>query len=124
MIRWIVLGLLAAAAPAAAQIVETEERRVSSAGGAVLRALDKVAGAVEDVEMSVGETRQFGRLDLTLGDCRYPGDNPSGDAYAYLTVRETGEDVTAFEGWMIASAPALNALEHPRYDVWVMRCRI
>jgi len=23
---------------------------------------------------------------------------------------------------MIASSPALNALDHPRYDVWVMRC--
>ncbi|MEO0381372.1 MAG: DUF2155 domain-containing protein, partial [Pseudomonadota bacterium] len=24
--------------------------------------------------------------------------------------------------WMIASAPALSAMEHARYDVWVMRC--
>jgi len=28
-----------------------------------------------------------------------------------------------FDGWMIASAPALNALDHARYDVWVMRCK-
>lgn len=28
-----------------------------------------------------------------------------------------------FSGWMFASTPALNALEHPVYDVWVIDCR-
>lgn len=28
-----------------------------------------------------------------------------------------------FEGWMFASTPALNALEHPVYDVWVIDCK-
>ena len=27
-----------------------------------------------------------------------------------------------FSGWMLASSPALNALEHPVYDVWVLDC--
>ncbi|MGB0439332.1 MAG: DUF2155 domain-containing protein [Paracoccaceae bacterium] len=27
-----------------------------------------------------------------------------------------------FEGWIIASSPALNAMDHARYDVWVLRC--
>ncbi|MEC8294787.1 MAG: DUF2155 domain-containing protein, partial [Pseudomonadota bacterium] len=27
-----------------------------------------------------------------------------------------------FRGWMMASAPALNALDHARYDVWPLRC--
>ncbi|MEL6359838.1 MAG: DUF2155 domain-containing protein [Pseudomonadota bacterium] len=27
-----------------------------------------------------------------------------------------------FSGWMFASSPALNALEHPVYDVWVISC--
>jgi len=31
-------------------------------------------------------------------------------------------DKPVFKGWMIASSPALNALDHPRYDVWVLRC--
>lgn len=31
-----------------------------------------------------------------------------------------GENV--FRGWMFASSPALNALEHPVYDVWVINC--
>ena len=28
-----------------------------------------------------------------------------------------------FSGWMFASSPALNALEHPVYDVWVIDCQ-
>lgn len=28
-----------------------------------------------------------------------------------------------FSGWMFASTPALNALEHPVYDVWVIDCK-
>ncbi len=32
-----------------------------------------------------------------------------------------GENI--FRGWMFASSPALNALEHPVYDVWVIDCK-
>nr|WP_245759274.1 DUF2155 domain-containing protein [Tranquillimonas alkanivorans] len=95
---------------------------MESAGGAVLRGLDKLSGEVRDMELSVRESAMIGRLQVTLADCRYPADNPSGDAYAYLVIRENGSDEPVFMGWMFASSPALNALEHPRYDVWVMRC--
>lgn len=27
-----------------------------------------------------------------------------------------------FRGWMFASSPSLNAMEHPTYDVWVISC--
>ncbi|MEZ5892801.1 MAG: DUF2155 domain-containing protein [Parvularculaceae bacterium] len=33
------------------------------------------------------------------------------------------EGVNIFKGWMFASSPALNALEHPVYDVWVIDCK-
>lgn len=32
--------------------------------------------------------------------------------------------IRLFTGWMFASSPAINALEHPVYDVWVMDCKI
>lgn len=100
-----------------------EEAQVASSPGALLRGLDKVSGEVTDIDLSVGETVGLGRLSVTLGDCRYPMDDPAGDAYAYITIEAEGLTGPAFEGWMIASSPALSALDHPRYDVWVMRCR-
>lgn len=99
-----------------------QEIEVASARRAVLRGLDKVSGEVTDIVLSVGSSARFGRLDILLEDCRYPVDNPSGDAFAYLTILADGMSGPAFEGWMIASSPALSALDHPRYDVWVMRC--
>lgn len=40
-------------------------------------------------------------------------------------VTESEEEAAGplFSGWMFASTPGLSALEHPVYDVWVIRCR-
>ncbi|MEE9329793.1 MAG: DUF2155 domain-containing protein [Parvularculaceae bacterium] len=34
------------------------------------------------------------------------------------------EGEAIFTGWMFASSPALNPLEHPVYDVWVIDCKM
>lgn len=103
-------------------VTTVEEDAVSSGTGAVLKGLDKLAGTVEEFELANGETAKLGWLEITLGHCRYPVDNPSGDAYAWLEITEEGHDEPAFRGWMIASSPGLNALDHARFDVWVMTC--
>ena len=101
-----------------------EETRLQAAigTGAVLRGLDKVSGAVIDLAVPTGATEQIFGLDVGVSECRYPDGNPAGDAYAYLVIRAQGVEGAIFTGWMIASAPALNALDHARYDVWVLRC--
>lgn len=116
MIRAAAIGLTFLAATA------VQAQGVNSSDSAVLRALDKVSGEITDIEISRGETRTEGRLSITMSDCRYPSDNPSGNAYAFLTIRDTNRDTLAFSGWMVAAAPALNGLDDPRYDVWVLRC--
>jgi len=97
-------------------------QEVTSATGGVLRALDKISGQTTDIEISAGSAARFGNLQIVMADCRYPAGNPSGDAFAFLVIHEEGKDVPVYSGWMIASSPALNALDHARYDVWVMRC--
>lgn len=99
------------------------QQDAAQASGAVLRVLEKVSGEIFDLDMRNGASQETGRLIITLRDCRYPLDNPTGDAFAFVTVRERGRSELVFEGWMIASSPALNAMEHPRYDVWVLRCK-
>ena len=107
---------------AAAAAAQTPPEAAVAPDGAVLRGLDRVSGALEDIEIAPGQTVAYGRLEITLSECRYPAETPLGDAYAHLTIREAGADTPAFDGWMIASSPALMALDHPRYDVWVIRC--
>ena len=104
---------------------EVEDPTIPTQQGqsAFVRGLDKLSGTVEDLEIAPGQTLPFGKLQVTLWECRYPADNPSGDAYAYLEIRSPGEEMPVFEGWMIASSPALNAIDHSRYDLWVLRCK-
>ncbi|MBF0307776.1 MAG: DUF2155 domain-containing protein, partial [Alphaproteobacteria bacterium] len=48
------------------------------------------------------------------------------EAAAFLDVWEIrpGQPATdLFRGWMFASSPALSAMEHPVYDIWVLDCR-
>ena len=86
-----------------------------------LRALDRMLGRPTDIELAVGQTVLFGRIAIQVLECRYPVENPSSDAFAHIRVLDTGGNML-FDGWMVASSPALSALEHPRYDVWVLRC--
>lgn len=116
MIRALCLAAVLTASVAEAQ------QRVESGPGAMLRGLDKVSGQTLDIEVANGDTAQVFGLDVALGDCRYPADNPTGDAFAYLTIWEADKAQQLFDGWMIATSPALNALDHARYDVWVIRC--
>ena len=102
--------------------VPANDVRALSGNGVSLKGLDKVSGEVLDLDLRVGETAPVGRLEVTVGECRYPEDNPTGEGYAWLTITDTGRETVVFDGWMVASSPALNALDHPRYDVWVIRC--
>ncbi len=111
----LVAGLFAL--PVAAQ----QEDGLARASGAILRGLDKVAGISTDIPIRVNQKVNFDQISVTLKECRYPSDDPASNAYAYLEITEK-DGKTDFEGWMIADSPALSALDHPRYDIWVIRC--
>lgn len=100
------------------------QEQVSEGQGASLRVLDKISGETSDYDVRSGEAITFGRIEVSVEDCRYPSGNQAGDAFAHVTVRlaDKPDQQPLFAGWMVASAPALNALDHPRYDVWVLTC--
>jgi hypothetical protein len=61
-------------------------------------------------------------LDVLPGEA--VGDTPAFEAPAPIVLEgPKAEGVNIFRGWMFASSPALNALEHPVYDVWVIDCK-
>ncbi|WP_424438264.1 DUF2155 domain-containing protein [Planktotalea sp.] len=84
--------------------------------------LDKVSGQSSNYDVPTGQDLDIGKLSVVVRACRYPEGAPANDAFAFLEVSETETAVSIFKGWMIASSPALNAMEHSRYDVWVLRC--
>ncbi|MDO6587271.1 DUF2155 domain-containing protein [Salipiger sp. 1_MG-2023] len=98
------------------------QEATDTGSGAMLRGLDKLTGRAGDIEIRSGGMAQFGRIEVSMSECRYPEGDPASDAFAFLTVREAGKAEPVFRGWMVASSPALNAMDHQRYDVWVLRC--
>ena len=115
------LAVAGAAAQSAPGQVVTSTDTVEMAV-AHLRGLDTLNGRTQDLALRTGETLAFGHLEVTLEACRVPRAAPEDDAYGLLRIRDIREAEPRFEGWMFASSPALSALDHPRYDVWVLSC--
>jgi len=98
----------------------------------ILRALDKVTATTKDYTVKIGETLEYGSLTIDAVHCekRPPEELP--ETFAFLKIKDTrldgkggesAEDETVFSGWMFASRPALSALDHGVYDIWVIGCR-
>jgi len=92
--------------------------------GAVLRELDKFSGITTDVEIASGSEAIVDRLRIKVEGCRAPVGNSSQGTMAYLRIWDTKDPDSAevFHGWMFAESPALSAMDHPRYDVWLIKC--
>ena len=92
----------------------------------MLQGLDKVTARVSTIEAPVGQTVRFGTLEIIARTCdkRPPEETPESAAFLDIWEMRRGEPaVSLFRGWMFASSPALSAMEHPVYDVWVLDCR-
>jgi hypothetical protein len=92
----------------------------------VLQGLDKVTARISLVEVPVGGSARFGSLLIAARACQKSPPEEPPEAAAFLEITETLTGATAssvFSGWMFASSPALSALEHPVYDVWVKDCK-
>ena len=92
---------------------------------AVLQGLDKVTARVSTLSVAIGESARFGTLEIVVRHCdkRPPEEAPESAAFLDIWQARPGEaSVSLFRGWMFASSPALNALEHSVYDVWVLDC--
>ena len=123
------LGFLACliAGPAAAQSTGTGLDLSRSGEAAILRALDKVTADHVDLEVPVGDTVRFGTLEITVDYCRSRPPEEPPETFVLMTVRDTSPDrdiSVVFDGWMLASMPSLNPLEHPVYDLWAIGCRM
>jgi hypothetical protein len=94
--------------------------------GVVLGGLDKVAARTKKFEVNLKQRVVYNTLIVTVLACKTRPPEEPPESAAFLEVQERKSDGTVqkiFSGWMFASSPALNALEHPVYDVWVISCK-
>lgn len=96
------------------------------AASAVLQGLDKITARISTFEVPLGEAVRFGSLQIIARAChkKPPEEPPESTAFLEIVdVRPDSPEVPLFTGWMYASSPAISALEHPVYDVWVIDCK-
>lgn len=109
--------LAALSAPATAKEIETNTAK--------LQAMDKITGRVNVIEAPVNAAVRFGSFSIVVRACKTRPPEETPDNYAFVDVVDIGQDnqqQNIFKGWMISSSPALNAVEHPIYDVWLLQC--
>lgn len=96
-----------------------------------LRALDKVTARTFDYTVPIGESLDFGSLTIHAKHCEKTPPTSLPETYAFLQVddrrlledgSENAEGARLFSGWMYASRPAVSALDHRVYDIWVIGC--
>ncbi|MEX1148354.1 MAG: DUF2155 domain-containing protein [Sphingomonadales bacterium] len=120
LVAVLALGLLGASGAAA-----QDEGTGADGRAVVLGTLDKITGRVGELTVALDEPVPFGTLEIVARACNStpPEEPPETSAFLEITDLRRGEEpITAFVGWMFASSPAVSAMEHAVYDVWVLRC--
>lgn len=119
------VAVLSSGAPALAQGLAPEGWLYGDP--AVLQGLDKVTARISTFEAPIGRAVRFGTLQIVVRACykRPPEEPPESAAFVEVhEVRPNEAPAELFVGWMFASSPALSALEHAVYDVWVLDCTV
>jgi hypothetical protein len=98
---------------------------------AILRNLNKVTARYEDILIPLGEEISMDNLLIRAVTCRTSSADSQPESAALLVINESqstrsdGEESlpqTIFKGWVFASSPSLNGLEHPVYDISLIGC--
>jgi hypothetical protein len=116
----------AAAPPPADEVISAPSTQKIVHPTAKFTGLDKITGRIMPFEVSIGETVQFGALQLTTQACytRPPTETAVTDAFVEVDeVTLQGEVRRIFTGWIFAESPGLSAIEHPIYDLWLNECK-
>ena len=113
----VLLGSLLWTASAGAYEIQTNTAK--------MQAMDKITGRVSVIEGPVNGEVKFGSFSIVVRACKKTPPEETPENYAFVDVADTGKDgkpYNIFKGWMMSSSPALNAVEHPIYDVWLLQC--
>jgi hypothetical protein len=93
---------------------------------AIFAGLDKITGRIITFDVAIDETVRFGALEVTPRACYTRPATETSNTDGFVEVDELtlqGELRRIFTGWMFATSPGLNAVEHPIYDVWLSDCK-
>ena len=117
----VLAALLSAGLLSPAQAQTTIANPVAAFAG-----LDKITGRITRFDVYIDETVLFGALELTPRACYSHPVTEAQRVSVFVEVDQrslTGTSRRIFTGWMFADSPALNAVDHAVYDVWLVECK-
>ncbi len=91
----------------------------------LLRGLDKITGRPTNITAPMNRPVRFATLTITVRYCYSTPQSETPETAAFVQIKDQRPDQperAIFSGWMYASSPGLNGMEHPLYDVWVITC--
>jgi hypothetical protein len=121
MVRKGLAAVFATLAFAAPVLAETIANPVAQFSG-----LDKITGRITTFDVYIDETVQFGALQITPRACYTRPPTETQRTSVFLEVDQvslSGKIERIFTGWMFADSPALNAIDHAVYDIWLIDCK-
>jgi len=88
--------------------------------------LDKITAKTTQLNIKVGEIKKFGFLEIKAIRCgKLQSVKQQGEA-AYIQIKDlsasNNEKVFVFNGWTFSSSKALQPIDHPIYDIWLVSC--
>jgi hypothetical protein len=88
--------------------------------------LDKITAKTSDIIINLGETKNFGPLEIKVLKCGKISSENKNDSVAYLQVKDMSENqnekVFIFNGWTFASDPTIAPFDHAIYDLQLVNC--
>lgn len=115
------VAVLVSAFGAAPAVAETISNPVAAFSG-----LDKITGRITNFDVYINETVQFGALQITPRVCYTRPPTETQRTSVFIEVDQVslkGSVTRVFTGWMFADSPALNAIDHAVYDIWLTGCK-
>ena len=104
---------------------ETEKNIVTN--WVTLQGLDKQTARVFIINAAIGQTVEFGTLKIIVQHCEKAPIDDRQESIAFVRIieaKQNSDPQKLFSGWMFSSSPALSALDHPTYDVWIKECKV
>jgi hypothetical protein len=92
---------------------------------ATFSGIDKITARLTKFDVYINETVQFGSLQITPRACYTQPPDEAPHTLSFVEIDRVdlkARSARIFTGWMFADSPALNAVDDPLYDVWLVGC--
>lgn len=94
-------------------------------GGGTIKVIDRTLGKLYLLEVQSGSKTYVNEMIIKLKKCWVSHDKSiSSDSKALIEVHEVKgkNQVRKFSGWIFSKHPALSYMEHPKYDISLLKC--